>query len=67
LDADEWRRRIGAILCISSGKSTVHRRTEIIKEKDAGGHTDAEAMCYDGKRKCIWINSLDGLITIYSK
>jgi len=45
---------------LSTGKRVFYLRPTSGK-RDSYGHLDAEAMRYDKKRKCIWINSHDGL------
>lgn len=47
---------------LSTGMCTFHNRTEYATKRDSWGRTDSEAMCFDKKRNCIWINSHDGLI-----
>ncbi|MDQ6764104.1 MAG: histidine kinase, partial [Bacteroidota bacterium] len=46
---------------LSTGKISFHKQNLYSGKPDAWGHTDAEAMCFDRKRNCIWINSHDGL------
>ena len=47
---------------LSTGKSVFHKRIEFSKKPLPTGHRDAEAMCFDRNRSCIWINSYDGLV-----
>ncbi|MES1219302.1 MAG: hypothetical protein ABUT20_27600 [Bacteroidota bacterium] len=47
-----------AEISLASGKISYHIREPY---KKTLYHRDAEAMCYDRKRNCIWINSHDGL------
>jgi streptogramin lyase len=46
---------------LATGKSMFHPQTSYSDKPDGQGHHDAEAMCFDPKRNCIWINSHDGL------
>ena len=46
---------------LSSGKKKFHKRILNRQTPHPSGKTDSEAMCYDRKRNCIWINSHDGL------
>jgi hypothetical protein len=45
---------------LATGKRMFHRRP-MNPKPDGSGHLNSEAMCYDRKRNCIWINSHDGL------
>jgi ligand-binding sensor domain-containing protein len=49
-------------LSLSTGRVTQHSRVVETKKPHSYVHKGAEAMCYDRRRNCIWINSHDGLI-----
>jgi signal transduction histidine kinase/streptogramin lyase len=45
---------------LSTGKSLLYRN-ELSGKKAMKGQISSEAMCYDARRNCIWINAHDGL------
>ena len=47
-------------ISLSNGKITRHSRPNY-KDGPVSGQKGAEGMCYDKRRRCIWINSHDGL------
>ena len=47
-------------ISLSNGKITRHSRPNYI-DGPVSGQKGAEGMCYDKRRRCIWINSHDGL------
>ena len=54
--------KVGLVqFALSTGRTNFHRQIQYLNKPDTWGHTDAEAMCFDKRRDCIWINSHDGL------
>ena len=49
-------------ISLADGRVTRHDCPVFRKDRDAIGHRDAQAMCYDKKRNCIWLNGHEGLV-----
>ena len=49
-------------LSLADLRITPHKYPILKKKADFAGHADSEAMCYDQKRNCLWINGHEGLV-----